>query len=159
MGTLENVWREHYKPLINYTKNIVKRDDLAEDIVADAFIKLYNCPNWSCPRAFLYVCCRNAAYDWLDCDKIHQEKYEEIARMEPPATNDYDQLYFFYITELYKAVLKLPVARREIFYRLFREGQTTTQIAKELKISVQTVRNQKTKAIEGLQRLLCKYSH
>ena len=153
METFEDIWKEYYRPLIAYTRNIVRQDDVAEDIVTESFLKLYHASNRSKPTSFLFTCCKHAAFDYLRAEKIHDriESEIEMELLSPCEDLGYDEMYYIYLNHLYKAINSLSPGQREIFIRKYRNEEPTKQIAQELGISEQTVRNQKIKAIEHLK--------
>jgi len=146
-------WDAYYKPLYFYCCRVVGQQDVAEDIVEETFIKLYNARHHDNPKAFLYVTCRNACYDHLRSIGIHRRIHEQIPPPDQNEADDYNMMYTEYITELHKRLPQLPLRCREVF-EMYLKGFTTRQITNSLKISEQTARNQKTKAIGILQQLL-----
>ena len=152
----------HHKSLCYFANRLVKDDLQAEDIVAECFLKLWERRDGfntdQNVKAFLYISCRNACLNYLQHLKVKtsvQKLYLE--QLE----NGEDTILFEIIrTEVLdfvnKEVEELPGKMKEIFKLIYFNGKKTDEIATELNLSVQTVRNQKTKAIAILKTSLLK---
>jgi RNA polymerase sigma-70 factor (family 1) len=153
------VYRQHYQRVYYYAKTFVSDKHDAEDITADTFVKLWNrrqsFQSISSINSFLHITARNSCYDFLRHNKVVAEKQADIIR----------DIQVQYGTDLYrtkeelfklveKEVDKLSARMKQIFYLSFSEGLTPAQIAKKLKVSVQTVSNQKTTLLKILKREL-----
>lgn len=151
MDKLEALWREKYKPLVFYANGFVKNDLLAEDIAIEAFTKLWKTGEWEWHQAcsFLYKCARNSCIDHLRYGAIHDRIHGEIAYAssdtEDPDELDYDRLYAEYISAVHKVSSKLTPAQKTVFMR-YLNGETTNEIAHDMGLSPQTIRNHKTAA-------------
>lgn len=164
-ASLDQLWKDNFKALVYFANQLVKNDQLSEDIVSETFIKLWrlheNFDNIHSIRSFLYVTIRNNCYDHLRSQEIHARIHKEIlynaeAATEISDTNDYDMMYAEYIQQLYLQLRELPDRCRLVFNMYFFDRRTTREIALALNISEQTVRNQKTKAIQILKSALLK---
>lgn len=152
----------HHKSLCYFANRLVKDDLQSEDIVAECFFKLWerreDFGTEQNVKAFLYISCRNACLNYLQHLKVKtsvQKVYlEQLEKGEDTI------LYQIIKTEILEIVSKevdeLPEKMRDIFKLLYFNGKKTDEIAAELNLSVQTVRNQKTKAIALLKTSLLK---
>ena len=64
--SLEEVFRAEQSPLLRYAYGLVGRREVAEELVQDAFLRLHQ--HWESveqPRAWLFRCVRNRAYNHL----------------------------------------------------------------------------------------------
>lgn len=152
----------HYKSLCYFSNRLVNDDLQSEDIVSDCFLKLWqrrsDFQTGQNIKAFLYISCRNACMNYLQHLKVKtqvQQIYlKELEKGEETI------LYQIIKTEVLDIVNKeidlLPEKMGQIFRLIYFDGKKTDEIALELNISVQTVRNQKTKAIEFVKNSLLK---
>lgn len=155
--TLNILWQEHYKALTYFAHHILRNNLMPEDIVSDTFWKLWNLrdrfDNVKSIKAFLYVTVRNSCYDLLRSEEIHSRIHDEIlyssdyyvAEMN---RDNYDLMYAEYIQTINVGIEKLPDRCRKVFQLYFFNRRSTNEIAELMKTSPQTVRNQKTKAVE-----------
>lgn len=159
------LWKNHYKPLVYFSNQLIRNDLMAEDIVAETFTKFWqlrqNFDSLPSIRSFLYVTVRNASYDHLRSQEIHARIHKDILYTsdqvaEMKRNDDFDMMYAEYMQQLYVQLKELPEACRNVFNMYFFDRLTTREIAMELGLSEQTVRNQKTKAINVLRSALLK---
>lgn len=148
MDQLELMWKRGYRLLLIYAVQMVRRRDIAEDIVTDAFIKMHQADNIEgSGYSFLKKAVYHKCIDHLRHERILTRVHADIDQIvaEDPPEPDYNYMYAQYITRLYDYIKRLPEARGRVF-RLSIEGHTSTEIACMLGISEQTVRNHKAKA-------------
>lgn len=152
----------HYKPLLFFSRQLVQYNDEAEDIVSDCFFKLWQRhQDFETPqkiKAFLYISCRNASLNFLQHLKVKMGAHKHILIDTEHGTDNV--LSLIIRTEVLDLVSKeidlLPEKMQVIFKMMYFDGKNTNEIAEALHLSVQTVRNQKTKAIDLLKIALFK---
>lgn len=150
----------HSKSLAYFAARMLGDKNEADDIVSKCFLKLWqkheNFQTEQNIKAFLYISCRNACLDYLASLKVRtvaQEKYmEHLDR--GGETLLYDVIQTEVLDMVNKEIEELPEKMKVIFKLLYLEGKSTADISKELGLSIQTVRNQKTKAIEIIKNSL-----
>ena len=138
---LEQLYRAHYSAVYSYCLTLCGQEALAQDIVADAFVKAYlSLPN-DIPsfRWWLLRVCRNL---WLD----HLRKEKHLAGSEPldyladgqTPENRYIQqeTYLF----LWKCIGELPTTDREFLTLHYFSGVPLKEIATLTGISYAAVR-------------------
>lgn len=148
----------YYAPLCLYADRFVKDSAAAEDIVEEAFLKL-----WEQRRtfktsdhlgAFLYRSIKNACLDFI---KINMR---ETLRHEAYAADNYQIPDTDYLTNivrteivvnLYRAIALLPPKVGSIIQKTYIDGKSNQEVADEMGISLQTVKNQKNRGL-GLLR-------
>jgi RNA polymerase sigma-70 factor (family 1) len=147
----------HYRSLCYFAGRLLQDHLEAEDIVSDCFFKLWekkqDFETATNIKAFLYISCRNACLNHLKKIKRKtaiQEKYFNQME-EDEETIDYEMIETEILTLLSKEIEILPEKCREVFKLLYIEGRKTDEIALQLGLSVQTVRNHKTRAVEILR--------
>jgi len=107
-------------------------------------------------RAYLFTATRNRAISFLKKAANNKKLREEIFYKRQESVNSTER----YIREAELEILKqealdlLPPKRRQIFEMSRNEGMSYEEIARELKISPNTVRNQISTALETLRDFL-----
>jgi RNA polymerase sigma-70 factor, ECF subfamily len=159
-NAFEATFREYYTPLYRLVRPMVKSQDVAEDIIQELFIRLWNKRNTltvtSSLKSYLYRAATNAALD-------HIEKHKKEVRLEdqPGWENsgfsreaDEDLTGSEMQDHIVKAIEKLPPACKTIFLLSREKELSYKEIAASLDISVKTVENQMGKALKILREEL-----
>lgn len=152
----------HHKSLVYFARQMVQDLNEAEDIVSDCFFKLWQRQgDFATPqniKAFLFISCRNASLNYIQHVKVKTGAHENF--LKNFKEGEENVLSLIIKTEVLEIISKevdqLPEKMRVIFKLLYFEGKNTNEIASELQLSIQTVRNQKTKAIDLLKTSLLK---
>lgn len=152
----------HYKSLCYFSSRLIQDDVEAEDIVADCFIKLWKSDRKTYTaqniKAFLYISCRNACFNYLKRLKIktsvQEVYYKQLEQEENPILNSIIKTEV--LDMMVKEIELLPEKCREVFKLIYFEDKKTDEIAQQLGISVKTVRNHKAKAIELIKSSVLK---
>jgi RNA polymerase sigma-70 factor (ECF subfamily) len=154
-------YNQFYLSIYHYTKKFVADSQLAEDITADSFVKLWRhaetVSNVQNVKAFLRTTARNACLDHLKAARNHEEKEKEILYLTGQDTrNEFDlaEIKTEVLQYVYAEIEKLPEKCREVFKLSYLEEMKVAEVADYLKISEQTVANQKTKALKILRLAL-----
>lgn len=160
----EVLFRKFYKPLCYFAERMVKNQLVAEDIAEESFIKLWNrieqFGNISHIKHFLYKTSRNSCLDYLKLDQ--RAGLREKAFIS--SLDHYDDHFFNemiraeVLGELYEAIRQLPAQCRKIVSMSYIDGLKNSKIAEKLDISIQTVKNQKSRGLKILQNQFSKYS-
>lgn len=159
---LKNLYDLHYKTLCYFAANLVLDRPQAEDIVADAYVKLWairtNFDSLANIRAFLYITVRNASFNYLRYARRITAAQEEMLYL---MQNDSAQVQFHEIEaslldKIYGEIETLPKQCREVFKLFYLEKLTTTEIAERMKLSRNTVQNHKIRAMKLLRTALLK---
>lgn len=148
----EATFRKLYVPLGMYALRMVDDVDDAEDIVQDAFIaaweKLRQGSEVANMKAYMYMAVRNGAIAFLrsrreavGIDSIGDVTADDVDTSERDA-------------RIWQAIDRLPARCREIFLMSKRDGMSNEQIADELDLSLQTVKNQISRAYKSLREAL-----
>ncbi len=140
---------------------IVKSDLLAEEIVLDVFLKLWeNCKTLDAINnieTYLYISVRNKSINVLKKERkfhfdILEDSHIQLADYNPSAESDLIEHEMF--GALNEAVKQLP-SKCKIIFKLIREdGLNRNEIAQVLNISVKTVDNQVAIAIKKIAEQL-----
>jgi RNA polymerase sigma-70 factor (family 1) len=161
------LFRELYDPLTKYAHTFVQDHTIAEDIVQDVFVRIWEKHQSIIlepqARPYLYRSVRNACFNHLGSKKriplqslSDNDAGEEDSLIwtvsEEPDEDDIPN----YRELLKKGIEQLPEKCREVFL-LSRTGQLSNQeIADQLGISIKTVNNQTWKAMKLLRAFVHK---
>ncbi|HCC20634.1 MAG TPA: RNA polymerase subunit sigma-24 [Verrucomicrobiales bacterium] len=138
--SIEELFDAEETPLLRYAYGIVARREVAEDIVQDAFLKLYT--HWkdiNTPRAWLYRATRNLCLNHL---RKHQREALSDESDQKPSSNDHpdDELgRMEAIGTLRILIEKLPAADRALIQLKYHEELSYGNIGKELKLGTGNV--------------------
>lgn len=158
----QDIFYLFYQPLCLFLAKMGLDNFVAEEIVHDSFLKLWNrngdFSELHSIRSFLYVSCKNAALNLLDKEKRQRVKAEgyqySLEWFDVPVTQQ--MIYTETIQEVHLAIEKLPEQCQNVIRLLFVEGYTPQEVADELGITSSTVYNQKMRGIQLLRNLLNK---
>ncbi|MDF2853788.1 MAG: polymerase sigma-70 factor [Sphingobacterium multivorum] len=156
-AAFKSVFATYYPALCFFASKILGSPTEAEDLVMDVFAKIWQRKDQ--PKeiknisSFLYATVRNAGIDLLRKGKkqLFVEGIAEVAELDINEVLEAEAVYAQLLQKVYEQIELLPPQCQLIFKMLFLEGQTTQQVAERLKLSVQSVRNQKTRAIDILK--------
>jgi RNA polymerase sigma-19 factor, ECF subfamily len=160
-GALEKVLQRHWSNLVAYASSIVANRDAAEDVVQEAFVRLWERRlSWAptAPvRPLLYRMTRNLALNERRRTDVRTRFAMRFGNPEDPLRAD-GPGYHLESIELRMAVTQamnaLPPRRREVFILARFHDMSYREIADQLGISIQTVANQVSAAMSQLERAL-----
>jgi RNA polymerase sigma-70 factor, ECF subfamily len=160
----ERLFREFFRPLTAYAFRIVRDLPVAENIVQDVFLKLWQNRHeviiTTSIEHYLFRSVRNHSLNHLDKVRVRSEYLK--MELERESENDDYQAYFPEIGLLNKievAINALPEKRQAIFRLAREEGLKYREIADKLNLSVKTVEAQMTLALRQLRDSLKDYKH
>lgn len=150
---MENLFRYHYRPLCIFALHYLKDIDVSEDVVQEAFgllwEKLSAGEKVVNQKGYLYSIVKNRSLDILRKGGLTGEVISldgSVDDIEEPTVEDAEVE-----ARLWTAIDTLPEKCREIFLMSKRDGLKQEEIAQELGISLQTVKNQVSKALKILK--------
>lgn len=159
---LAHFFRLYYHSLCYFVSKMIQDDAEAEDIAAISFIKLWDRKDGfetiGNIKAFLFITCKNASLNYLkqlERRTIRQEEYiQHLSDIDVVVLNQVVESEFLNI--LHQEVEQLPEQCSKVFSMIYFEGKKTDEIAEIMGISVKTVRNHKSRAIEMLHNSFLK---
>lgn len=151
------LFREYEQRLYAFTVKIVKSDAQAKDILQDVFMKLWmirgRLQEIDNIGAFLYRLTENKIFDYLRAaasrKKARQLLWEYLQRLNRE-DNCLEMKEYHDIIR--RAIDHLPPQRKAIYLLSKVEGHKRREIAAELKISPNTVRNQLAAALRYIHQ-------
>ena len=149
-----DLFRYNYRPLCLYALHYLQDVDLAEDIVQESYTalweKLQEGAHVLNRKSYLYMMVRNRCLDHLRKKEIPTESlkpYDTYGIIDDDDAQERSQTE----ARLWTAIDSLPDKCREVFIMSKRDGMKYEEIADELNLSVNTVRNQISKALKVLK--------
>ena len=150
----DDLFRYNYRPLCLYALHYLQDVDLAEDIVQESYAalweKLQEGAHVLNRKSYLYMMVRNRCLDHLRMKGIPTESlkpYDTYGIIDDDDAQERSQTE----ARLWTAIDSLPEKCREVFILSKRDGLKYEEIAEELGLSVNTVRNQISKALKVLK--------
>ncbi|HLZ86733.1 MAG TPA: sigma-70 family RNA polymerase sigma factor [Puia sp.] len=146
------------RPLLYFVENIIHSEPDAEDIVANAFYKLFHSRNgmksFEHIKRWLYVIVRNEAIDYLRLKTRQRESQNDLAYLDPGVEEhiETERVRTILLQDIHREIEKLPRQRKTILRLYFFEQKNTSEIAEIMQLSPQTVLNHKTKALDALRK-------
>jgi RNA polymerase sigma-70 factor (ECF subfamily) len=157
------LYDRYHLQVYNWALKFVKIPAIAEDIVQDVFLKIWVIrerlnPQLSFP-AFIYRICRNRVFSDLKKIAVNErltlnviEQFRSLK--ESPADlaiwNQYEVL-------LESAIRKLPKQRQKVFKLCRQGGKTYEEVAVELCISKNTVKEHMVMAVKNIREYFYQY--
>jgi RNA polymerase sigma-70 factor (family 1) len=161
---MDPIFKLYHKSLLYFGRQLVDNDGQAEDIVADAFIKLWqkntDFENLASIRAFMYVTIRNSCCNYLKHVQRKTASHQKILHSTEKSED-------FIESKMIKANLmqfvlqeieNLPPIRRKIFKMLYFDDMSVNEVCAKLDITDDTVRVQKARALHTLRGVMKKFS-
>lgn len=145
-------------PLLFYAYKFISDKEASEEIVSEAFCKLWNgrekAVSVMSVRSFLYTVTRNACFDFLGT--FHKKTFYSAEESFLDTTMGYhdvhaDIVYTELIEVLAKELEKLPKQQAEVFRLSYLEGLNTQEICERLGTSASSVYAARSKALSSLK--------
>ena len=154
------LYDRYRETLYGYSFRILKQRECAEEIVQDAFMKVWLNRQKIDPelsfKAYALTITRNLIYDSLKeaaNDKSLAEKiFYNPAIVENSVEDMIDWEHYEQLKS--KALATLPEKRRQIFILSTEDGLSTKEISEQLNISVSTVKTQVSRALDDIREYL-----
>lgn len=154
LATIEDLFRLNYRPLCMFALHYLQDADLVEDVVQECFTmlweKLEQGADVANRRAYLYMSVRNRCLDHLRRKGLQTESLKPYDTYGIIDDDDAEERSVME-AKLWTAIDSLPDKCRQVFLMSKRDGLKYEEIAEELGLSVNTVRNQISKALNVLK--------
>jgi len=155
---LIGIYRLYYKSLIYFVQRYIRNQQEAEEIVSDAFIKLWerrdNFTSLERVKAFLYICAKNRCLNALRGTSILKQ-VEDIEDYEQALSEDPEALVKIVRTELFKAISeeiqRLPEKQRDVLTMIFVEDMSIDEISQQLRMTPSAIYANKSRALATLR--------
>jgi RNA polymerase sigma-70 factor (family 1) len=152
-------FQQYYTQLCYFAGTLLNDEYLAQEITSDAFTKLWqsrqSLATEGSIKAWLYSTVRNASIDHLR--KVKRLRVSESG-LQSATTIEQSVLHTIIESEtidhIIETIGRLPPQCRRIFRLFYLHGKSYNEIAQELNLSPQTVRNQKQRAAKLLRKMI-----
>jgi RNA polymerase sigma-70 factor (family 1) len=169
-SVIEILFQTFYVGLCTYACDFLQDKQAAEDLVSDAFVRLWEKRQdlriETSLRAYLFRLIHNKCVNYLDHKKVvrnYSEKSQELLSEEmrcylPGKESPFTILVSQEVADsIDKVISKLPAKCRKIFEMSRFDGLKYNEIARELGISLPTVKTQMSIALSRLRDALQEY--
>ena len=162
-AAFEELFHRYHGAICYFAKQFVRDTEVAKDIVSETFVKVWNkhedFDSLGAFKSFLYITTKNACLNHLKQMKVVEEHGKNIAYLQSREESEDLIMNRIFDAEVLgamnKALETLPNQCRRVL-RMSLNGLKTDEIAKNLNISEQTVRNTRVRATVLLKRQLAK---
>jgi len=157
----EKLFRAHYSELCAFANGFLRDVAASEDVVQEVLLKVWTSKDTleitTSVRSYLFRAVRNSCMNVIKHLGI-REQYRETGGSTAGSDHGPDTLVFSELQQKIRtAIDRLPVERKKVFILSRYEGLTYSQIAEKLGISVKTVENQMSRALQFMREELHEY--
>ncbi|WP_333863945.1 RNA polymerase sigma factor [Sphingobacterium sp.] len=155
-----HVYNRYFNRICLYASSFVDESKEAEDIAEEGFIRLWHgkrsFDSLSHLKAALYQATRHVGLNQQTARLRRLNRVDSyVAQQEQDQKSHLHEIvYAEAMAELYEAIQKLPPKAREIIQLSYLEGNSNQEVADLLQINIQTVKNQKLRALSLLRQHL-----
>lgn len=140
---LKMIYRKYFKSLVTYSLSYTHRKDTAEDIVQEVIVNFFERKRIADIKENLHAYLRGAVIKasikhCRDNNKYYFEELENEAASE--VITMFDEKIDASVADLLLSVEQLPPRSREVLKKIIFENKKHSEVAKELSISVTSVR-------------------
>lgn len=156
----KQLYLDFYAALCYFAFKILGDQEEAKDIVEDVFLKVLHRKTTASEeeniRAYLYTAVKNSCLNRIKTKTKAKERQWHYNAGLPAEEQAYveELIQAEVLREVMKVIDKLPGHSGEIIKMSYFEGLKNEEIAAILELSVQTVKNLKSKGLDGLKRYL-----
>lgn len=157
--SLTTLYRYFYRVAVSYAYKVVGEQMVAEDVVQDVFLSMWERKKQfntvAHLRTFIIQCVHNRGIDKLRSAKNSTNREQEVLAMrDTHVMLDEDEILREQVYQnMLIAIDALPKRQREIFLMLM-EGKKNAEIAQALNISLNTVKSHRKRGMDTLKREL-----
>ena len=155
------IFENYNKILFTCAMQLVKDKEQAEDIVSEAFTKLWQrhevFQTEDHIKAFLFVATRNASLNYLRHIQRKTASQSELSYLQKDKDDQdiiTDMIEGELLRKIYPMIETLPTKCKTIFKLIYFEDASTDEVAEKLHITTRNVLNQKRRAIQLLKKRL-----
>lgn len=154
--TFEGYYKEHYKEFFLASYKYVKDVAIAQEVVNDVFIKIWqdagNITIESSLKAYLYRAVINRSINALNKKKREMQNQKELTYLQQDTYEQKEIEVNELKVKLYRAIDALPEQCKRVFLMSRFDNMKQQEIADELGISIKTVKNHITHALKQLSK-------
>ena len=152
--TFEDLFELHFTKLMGFVFNYVRDEEVAKDIVHDAFLTLWSNRKRLNPvypvKSYLFTLAQNCALNYLRHLRVVTGNEQAVTELLEAANEELDD-YEKRLVRLEEKFAQLPEKQREVLVKCVVEGKKYKEVAEELDITVNTVKTHITRALKFLR--------
>ena len=150
---LEQLFNRYFSHLVLYSRKLIGAQEPAEDIVQDVFLHLFESKRlkYTTP-SFLFTCVKNASLNYINFSKKRMISLSPIQEFIPDKDIQDEIIHMQQLERLDTAIESLPAKCKEIFKRVYLQGQRYEDVSMQLGISYHTVKAHMTSAFKHLRK-------
>ena len=158
-ASFQRLFSLYCQPLINFAQRYIKDIHIAENIVQDVFVQIWQNriqldPSFNI-KIYLYTAVKNRAYKHFRSLDVQRRARENLNLEWPAVKTPEDEMYQKEIkTAINRAIEKLPEKTRTVFSMNRFDDLTYKEIARILNISIKTVETHMGRALKHLRNQL-----
>ncbi len=150
------VYTNYYKMLVVYAMGFIYEQEVAEDLVQDLIISIWeqdnNFQNISAFKSYLYNSVKNKCLNYIKHQDV-KEKYADVLKSTSThhhidEDDDVEEQEIY--RQLFGIIDQLPERCKQVF-EMQMQGKKNQEIADALEISIETVKTQKKRALKKLR--------
>lgn len=156
-SAFDEIYEQHWSTLLQIAIRKVGDVDVAMDVVQDLFVDLwqrrYTINIHSGLRAYLISALYHKLFQHFRREGVHQKHIEHYSLMIQDGLQDvfpidgYEENYMDVLVAIEQSVVDMPDRMRVVFNLKYQRSLSNHEIAEQLGISLQTVKNQLSKAL------------
>jgi RNA polymerase sigma-70 factor, ECF subfamily len=155
----EALFRHYYPHLCLYATRILKNPSVAEEIVQELFVRLWEKRKETeietSVKNYLFRAAKNNCLNHIKHNQIKNEYSQKVlAESNPEDTSEDIETQSELFQKIEESIAALPEKRQEIFRLSRQEGLKYREIAEKMNISIKTVETQMGLAIKTLREKL-----
>ena len=151
------IFNRYYFPLRSFASRYIENDEVTEDFVQDAFIKVWEKKSdfilLASLRNYLYASVKNACLDYLRHKQMQLRHASDLTTFFSESDEEEFKLEEEVHALIYETIKGLSVQSRRVVLMTM-EGYSNPEIAEKLQISPNTVKTLKLRAYRTLRERL-----
>lgn len=162
MGVFEKVFRDNHASLCFYAQKIshsrADAEDTVEEVFAQCWVNAQRFENPEHARYFLFRAVRHAALNKIKKAERAEDKHTQALKLHDFTQESHLERIISseLIGGIYREIDLLPPQQRRVILLSLLEDKKLREVADEMNLSLQTVKNFKAKAIARLRSRLSK---
>ncbi len=152
------IFEKYHTRLCYFATSLLPLNDAAEDVVQEAFIKLWqkkeHFSDFPAIKSFLYTTVKNRCLNIRKHDKV-VKKYGDLLHEEKEEPDTMEKMIESEVLEkLNQAIQELPAGCRNVMQLGYFKGLKNKEIAEKLQVSINTVKTQKKRGLQLLRVIM-----
>ncbi|MHA4810054.1 RNA polymerase sigma factor [Flavitalea flava] len=156
------LFRRYDRRIYPFVLKTIKTKVLAEEITQEIFIKIWRhrekLPQIDQPEAYIFTIAARLSLDYVRKGLNENRMLQRLSASLPPAHNNTEDALFLKDKEalVQRAIAQLPPQQKAVYLLSRQQSLSYEEIAREMGISVNTVRNHMVKALHSIRTRLDK---